>query len=161
MASLLRLTSHVTELWVAPSQSLVTAQLLPFITVLQTPLSLLVTHIVFTWLDITTIIHFQWARAPRHYRGFSTCPTHLEWSWPLIGPEWSHDLDTGLWLADTPCHEWSWSVRDGVTQVSICWWKGGPREWSAGGDGGMLDDRLTPTRNTIHCATLPVSVTVT
>ena len=34
----------------------------------------------------------------------SDTPCH-EWYWPLIGPEWSHDLDTGLWLVDTPCHD--------------------------------------------------------
>lgn len=53
--------SHVTELWVPPSRSLVMRQLLPFITDTH-HLCLLVTCIVFTWLNIVTIIHFQWAR---------------------------------------------------------------------------------------------------
>ena len=26
-------------------------------------------------------------------------PCFLTWNWPLIGPEWSHDPNTGLWLA--------------------------------------------------------------
>ena len=31
----------------------------------------------------------------------SVCSSHLSLQeyWPLTGPEWSHDLDTGLWLA--------------------------------------------------------------
>ena len=55
-------------------------------------LALLVTSIVFTWLNIVTIIHFQWARTPHYRRWFSSLGHHegeggsREWSgawwWP-------------------------------------------------------------------------------
>ena len=89
--------SHVTELWVPPSRSLVMRQLLPFITDTH-HLCLLVTCIVFTWLNIVTIIHFQWAR---------TLVITAD------SPRVRHK---------------PWSVSERSKWVSICWWGGAGHE---------------------------------
>ena len=114
--------SHVTELWVPPSRSLVMRQLLPFITDTH-HLCLLVTGIVFTWLNIVTIIHFQWAR--HYYRWFSS------------------------WLTQ---HSSGQCQREATLSVDMLMGEGGSREWSGAGEGWMLDDApLLPEAPFIIC----------
>ena len=90
--------SHVTELWVPPSRSLVMRQLLPFITDTH-HLCLLVTGIVFTWLNIVTIIHFQWAW--HYYCWFSSWLTQ---HWPVSERA---TLSVDMLMGEGGSREWS------------------------------------------------------